>query len=160
MGSGYLYRRKMKRGRSHYRIQDHIVTRANKDKVMDLVLSPRSWPRWQSEIKTIEGPDRIQDGDQVSGDAELVGFRVQGRSDAHVVDDGLFIEDVIVGVRMVITYEVKTTESGTQLTRTLEADLPRGTLGNLLAIVLRARLRRMQKRLLDELVAQAEAADA
>lgn len=150
----------MKRGRSYYRIQDHVVTRASKDSVMDLVLAPRTWPQWQTEIKTIEGPDRIDDGDQLSGDAELVGFRVQGRSDAHVVDDGLFIEDVIVGVRMVITYEVKTTDSGTRVTRTLEADLPRGMLGNILAVVLRARLRKMQKRLLDELVGQAEAAEA
>ena len=150
----------MERGRSHYRIQDHVDTRASKNRVMDLVLSPRTWPRWQAEIKTIEGPDRIEDGDQVSGDAELVGYRVQGRSDAHVVDDGLFIEDVIVGVRMVITYEVKNTPSGTRITRTLEADLPRGILGNVLSVVLRAKLRKMQKRLLEELASQAEAAEA
>lgn len=124
---------------------------------MDRVLSPRTWPEWQAEIKTIEGPDRIEDGDQVSGDAELVGYRVQGRSDAHVVADGLFIEDVIVGVRMVVTYEVKPSASGTRVVRTLEADLPGGMLGGLLSVVLRAKLRRMQKKLLEELVVQAEA---
>ena len=124
---------------------------------MKRVLAPKTWPEWQAEIKTVEGPDRIEEGDQVSGDAELVGYRVQGRSDAHVVDDGLFIEDVIVGVRMVITYEVKSSPAGSQITRTLEADLPRGLVGSLLSVILRVKLRRMQKKLLDELARQAEA---
>lgn len=123
---------------------------------MRRVLGPKTWPEWQAEIKTVEGPDRIEEGDQVSGDADLVGFRVQGRSDAHVVDEGLFIEDVIVGVRMVITYELEQTERGTRVKRTLEADLPRGFLGGLLSIALRAKLRRMQKKLLRELARQAE----
>ncbi len=146
----------MKRARNHYRIRDHVDTKADKQAVMDRVLAPRTWPGWQAEIKSIEGPDRIQDGDQVSGDAELVGFRVQGRSDAHAVDDGLFIEDVIVGVRMVITYEVTRTPTGSRVVRTLEADLPGGFLGGLLTVVLRAKLRKMQKKLLTELAAQAE----
>lgn len=125
---------------------------------MRRVLAPKTWPEWQSEIKTVEGPDRIEDGDQVSGEAELVGFKVQGRSDAHVVDDGLFIEDVIVGVRMVITYQVTPTPSGgARVTRSLEADLPAGILGRLLSLVLRVRLRKMQKRLLRDLADQAEA---
>jgi len=147
----------MKQGRNHYRIEDHIDTRADQRAVMGRVLAPKTWPEWQAEIKTVEGPERMEDGDQVSGDAELVGFRVQGRSDAHVVDDELFIEDVIVGVRMVITYQVKPNGSGTRITRTLEADLPGGILGRLLSIALRARLRKMQKRLLRDLAAQAEA---
>ncbi|MEA2517397.1 MAG: Polyketide cyclase / dehydrase and lipid transport [Actinomycetota bacterium] len=147
----------MRQGRNLYRIQDRVTTRAEPEAVMERVLSPKTWPEWQAEIKTVEGPDRMEDGDQVSGDAELVGFKVQGRSDAHVVDEGLFIEDVIVGVRMVITYEVRPTESGSEITRTLEADLPRGFLGGILSIVLRAKLRRMQKKLLSSLAGQAEA---
>lgn len=123
---------------------------------MRRVLGPKTWPEWQAEIKSVEGPDRIEEGDQVSGDAELVGFRVQGRSDAHVVDEGLFIEDVIVGVRMVITYELEQTDRGTRVKRTLEADLPGGLLGGLLSVALRAKLRRMQKKLLRELARQAE----
>jgi hypothetical protein len=146
----------MKQGRNHYRIESHVDTHADPDTVMARILAPKTWPEWQAEIKSVEGPDRMQDGDQVSGDAELVGFKVQGRSDAHVVDDELFIEDVIVGVRMVITYQVKRTGSGTRITRSLEADLPGGFFGRLLSIALRARLRMMQKRLLRELAAQAE----
>jgi hypothetical protein len=69
----------------------------------------------------------------------------------------VFIEDVIVGVRMVVTYEVVPSATGTRITRTLEADLPGGPSGWLLSLVLRARLRRMQKRVLSELAAQAEA---
>lgn len=143
--------------RKPYRITDHIDAQADQTAVMSRVLAPKTWPAWQAEIKTVEGPDRIEEGDQVSGDAALVGFRVQGRSDAHVVDEGLFIEDVIVGVRMVITYEVTRTDRGTRITRTLEADLPGGLLGSVLTLVLRAKLRRMQKKLLAELAAQAEA---
>ena len=157
MRSGYRYLQQVRQDRRHYRIEDHIDTRADRDVVMGRVLAPRTWPEWQAEIKTVEGPERMEEGDQVSGDAELVGFRVQGRSDAHVVDDELFIEDVIVGVRMVITYQVTRTSGGTRITRTLEADLPGGVLGGLLSIALRARLRKMQKRLLRDLAAQAEA---
>ena len=147
----------MRHGRNHYRISDEVEARADRSTIMRRVLGPKTWPEWQAEIKAVEGPDRIEEGDQVSGDAELVGFRVQGRSDAHVVDHGLFIEDVIVGVRMVITYELEPTDHGTRVKRTLEADLPGGFLGALLSIVLRAKLRRMQKKLLRELVSQAEA---
>jgi Polyketide cyclase / dehydrase and lipid transport len=148
--------RQVKRDRS-YRIQDSIETTSDADAVMRLVLSPRTWPRWQSEIQRVEGPDTVEEGDQISGDAELVGFRVQGRSDAHVVGDGLFIEDVIVGVRMVVTYRVEKTARGAVIHRSLEAEMPGGPAGALLTFVLRARLKKMQKRLLRELVAQAEA---
>jgi hypothetical protein len=124
---------------------------------MRRILGPRTWPSWQSEIVSIEGPERVEEGDQVAGDARLVGFQVQGRSDAHVVTDDMFIEDVIVGVRMVVTYQVKPTAAGAIVTRTLEAELPRGVAGSVLSVLLRIRLRRMQKKLLRDLVRQAEA---
>lgn len=146
----------MTKGRNHYRIQDSIDASVNPNVVMRQVLSPHTWPEWQSEIKRVEGPSSIEEGDQVSGDAQLVGFKVQGRSDAHVVSENLFIEDVIVGVRMVVTYEIKPSERGTRITRTLEADLPAGIAGRLLSALLRAKLRRMQKRLLRGLKDQAE----
>ena len=124
---------------------------------MALVLAPGTWPEWQSEILRTTGPTTVEEGDQVSGDAKLAGFKVQGRSDAHVVSDRVFIEDVIVGVRMVVTYEVEPTGAGTKITRILEADLPGGPSGWLLSMILRARLPRMQKRVLQQLAAQAEA---
>ena len=124
---------------------------------MDRILSPATWPEWQSEIIRAEGPQRIGPGDSVTGDARLVGFKVQGRSDARHVDASIFEEDVIVGVRMLVRYEVRPSGGGAVLTRSLEADLPGGPSGWLLSVVLRARLRKMQRRLLRELIAQAEA---
>ena len=143
--------------RDTYRIRDEIDASCDPSAVMERVLTPDTWPEWQSEILNVAGPPRVEEGDQVSGDAKLVGFRVQGRSDAHVVSESVFIEDVIVGVRMVVTYEVVPSARGARITRTLEADLPGGPSGWLLSLVLRARLRRMQKRVLEKLVAQAEA---
>lgn len=124
---------------------------------MRRVLSPREWSQWQSEILRIDGPEVIREGDQVTGDAKLLGFEVQGRSDAKQVTDEVFVEDVIVGVRMVVTYEVRAVSGGTMITRTLEANLPTGVAGRLLSSLLGMRLRRMQTRLLRDLSAQAEA---
>ncbi|MEA2453058.1 MAG: Polyketide cyclase / dehydrase and lipid transport [Actinomycetota bacterium] len=143
--------------RDVYRIRDSIDTFAAADSVMRRVLDPYTWTEWQSEIKRVKGPSRIAQGDQVTGDAELVGFKVQGKSDAKTVNDALFVEDVIVGVRMVVTYEVTPNEQGARITRTLEADLPAGVAGGVLSILLRAKLRRMQKKLLQDLKDQAEA---
>lgn len=144
--------------RDTYRISDEIDAACDPSWVMARVLTPATWPEWQSEILTVVGPPIVEEGDQVSGAAKLAGFRVQGRSDAHVVSDGVFIEDVIVGVRMVVTYQVVPSAMGTRITRTLEADLPGGPSGWLLSLVLRARLRRMQRKVLKKLAAQAEAA--
>ena len=121
------------------------------------ILSPHTWPEWQSEIVRVEGPDRIAEGDIVTGDARLVGFKVQGRSDAKIVDARTFEEDVIVGVRMLVRYEVQPSATGAVLTRSLEAELPGGPSGWLLGLALRVKLRKMQRRLLRELIAQAEA---
>lgn len=143
--------------RNTYRISDQIDAACEPEIVMARVLRPDTWPEWQSEIIEVTGPPSVEEGDQVSGDAKLVGFKVQGRSDAHVVSDRVFIEDVIVGVRMVVTYQVDATATGSRVTRTLEADLPRGPSGWMLSLILRAKLRRMQKRVLAKLAAQAEA---
>ena len=125
---------------------------------MQQVLDPHTWIDWQSEIKTIEGPPSLEEGDEVTGDAALLGFQVRGRSEALVVTAETFVEDVLVGVRMVVTYEVAPSETGTVITRTLEADMPRGLSGRVLSLLLRTRLRKMQKRALRALAAQAEAA--
>jgi hypothetical protein len=143
--------------RNLYRIEDSIEASCGPEPLMRKILGPRTWPDWQSEIVRAEGPDLIEEGDQVTGDARLVGFKVQGRSDAHVVANDLFIEDVIVGVRMIVTYQVRPTPHGAVVTRSIEADLPRGIAGSVLSVLLRAKLRRMQKKLLRDLVAQAEA---
>lgn len=147
----------MAKGTRHFRIRDSRLSAAPSDVVMRRVLSPRTWPQWQSEILHVEGPDVMTRGAQVTGDARLLGFEVQGRTDAKEVTDDLFVEDVIVGVRMMVTYEVRPSSGGTIITRTLEADLPGGVSGRALSWMLRKRLAWMQKRLLRELSAQAEA---
>ena len=151
----------MGRDRNLYRITDEIEARCHTAALMGYIRAPRTWPVWQAEITRIEGPKRIAKGDSVTGDARLAGFQVQGRSDALSASDDLFVEDVIVGVRMRVSYRLEELSRGrTTLRRTLEVELPGGPSGRVLSLILRARLRRMQKRLLRELVAQAEAAEA
>lgn len=124
---------------------------------MSRVVTPSTWPAWQSEILATEGPQRVGPGDVVEGRARLLGFDVRGRSAAVEVDDRVFFEDVIVGVRMRIRYTVTPDGSGSVISHHMEADLPAGPLGRLLSVFLARRLRKMQSELLQRLCAQAEA---
>ena len=123
---------------------------------MDLILDPASWPRWQPEIVATEGPDRLSSTDVVRGRATMLGFNVQGHSTAIDVAPDTFVEDVIVGVRMRVTYVAAPSGEGTTITHRLVSDLPTGLWGRVLSFFLRSRLRRMQRAALDELVRQAE----
>jgi hypothetical protein len=73
------------------------------------------------------------------------------------VDDSSLSQDVVVGVGMRIRYTVARTPEGVTVTHRLESELPAGALGIPLSFFLRRRLKKMQKMLLRELVAQAEA---
>ena len=123
--------------------------------VMDRVLAPATWPEWQSEILSTTGPERVAEGDVVRGRAELLGFKVEGISTAVEVSPSRFVEDVVIGVRMRVSYETATAEGGANVTHRLEMELPKGPAGRVLAFFLRRRLRRMQVTLLDELARQA-----
>lgn len=126
------------------------------DELLTRILTPQTWPSWQSEILRVEGPARLAPGDVVTGDAKLLGFEVEGRSTALEVAADAFEEDVIVGVRMRVRYEVARNGRGAQVSHHLETKLPRGAAGRVLAFLLKWRLRRMQRRLLDDLVAGCE----
>lgn len=115
------------------------------------VRTPETWPQWQSEIIAVEGPEVVDEGDVVDGDARLLGFDVTGRSITREVTGDSVGEDVIVGVRMRITYTVTPAPSGSIVTHRMEADLPCGIAGNVLSIFLSWRLKRMQKSLLEGL---------
>jgi hypothetical protein len=128
-------------------------TSGSKDSLLELLVSPSTWPEWQAEIRSVSGPDRIDHGDAVHGDAQLLGFAVKGRSDATLVDGGIVEEDVIVGVRMRVRYEVRSDSNGAVVTRNLIADLPGGFMGRMLSFFLARRLRKMQDDVLDRLVA-------
>ena len=123
---------------------------------MDLILDPATWPRWQPEIVATEGPDRLSPRDVVRGRATMLGFNVQGHSTAIDVTPDTFVEDVIVGVRMRVTYAAVASGEGATITHSLVSDLPTGLWGRVLSFFLRSRLRRMQRAALDELVRQAE----
>lgn len=123
--------------------------------VMKRVLEPATWPSWQPEIISTTGPEVLDVGDVVNGQAELLGFAVQGTSTTTFVEAGEFVEDVVVGVRMRVTYRVEERHGGSLVTRRLEADMPTGFAGRILSLFLRLRLKRMQERVLDALAGQA-----
>ena len=81
----------------------------------------------------------------------MLGFDVQGQSTIITSDPTLFVEDVIVGVRMQVVYRVEEDGSGCLITRRLEAELPGGWAGRVLGVFLRIRLRTMQKKVLETL---------
>lgn len=97
-------------------------------------------------------------GDVARGEADLLGFEVHGHSTATAVGETRFEEDVIVGIRMRICYEVRPNGPGTLITHNLVADLPGGVCGGILALFLRWRLRRLQRTALEGLASQSEAA--
>jgi hypothetical protein len=111
----------------------------------------RTWPEWQPEIVRSRGPERLSDGDAVLGDAEMLGFKVAGRADMTSVSDARIEQDVIVGIRMHVTYEVHPHGQGSVVTHRFQAELPRGLSGRVLSFFLRFRLRRMQQKLLANL---------
>ena len=140
-----------------FSIESQQVTRSSPDRVLGLILDPVSWPSWQPEIVTTRSP-RGADG-AVEGRARLLGFVVEGRSTPVSVGEAHFEEDVVVGVRMRVRYEVRPTSTGgATIVRRLNADLPGGFSGRILSFFLKRRLERMQSKVLDELVAQSELA--
>ncbi|MFN2388570.1 MAG: SRPBCC family protein [Actinomycetota bacterium] len=129
---------------------------ASPEAIMVAITSPGRRARWQPEIVSMEGPEPLKPGDEQEGQARMLGFRVEGKSRAVEVGPDLFEEDVLVGVRMRVTYEVRPDGDGARIDHVLEADLPRGALGSLLSVLLRWRLKRMQRMSLDGLARQAE----
>jgi hypothetical protein len=119
--------------------------------VARLIRDASTWPEWQPEITKSSGSAELGPGDVVQGDAEMLGFKVAGRADIRSADTSAVDQDVIVGIRMRVTYEFSSTANGTAITHRLEAELPRGMSGRLLSLFLRSRLRRMQRKLLENL---------
>jgi hypothetical protein len=117
-----------------------------------------TWPDWQSEIVSVENRGPLTTiGEVARGEADLLGFQVHGHSTATDVGPARFEEDVVVGVRMRICYEVRPDERGCLVTHSLIADLPGGVCGSVLTLFLRWRLRRLQRTALAGLARQSEA---
>ena len=96
-------------------------------------------------------------GEVARGEAEMLGFEVHGHSTATDVGPGCFEEDVVVGVRMRIRYDLAPTDDGVVITHRLSAQLPGGPSGRVLSFFLRRRLRHLQRVALDRLAAHSEA---
>ena len=139
-----------------YEIQDSRTTSCSADAMMKVITDPSTWPKWQSEIIETQGPTPLTENDEVEGRATLLGFTVSGRSSTVTATSSTFVEDVIVGVRMRVEYEVRETSAGTVVTRRLTAVLPGGFSGRALSFLLKRRLKAMQKGVLEALVDQAE----
>jgi hypothetical protein len=146
----------MKRTRT-FTLQSSERANSKPSDVMELLLDPSSWPGWQPEILESRGPAPLERGDVVSGSARMLGFvGVKGRSAAVDVGGDRFEEDVVVGIGMRVRYEVEGDGDGAVVTHRLESDLPTGVAGRLLSLVLRRRLKRLQRTALERLVTQSE----
>ncbi len=144
--------------RPTYEISDSRSAACSVDQVGRVLRHPATWPEWQSEIIETTGPEPLEQGDEVEGRAKLLGFEVDGRSKTVEAGARSFQEDVIVGVRMRVTYEVAEAPTGVTVTRRLTAFLPGGLSGRVLSFFLKRRLKAMQRGVLEALVAQAEGA--
>lgn len=137
--------------RKHFVTQRTIETVASPQAVLGRIRTPASWPEWQSEILSVEGPATVSEGDVVSGKAAMLGFEVDGQSHTVSATGDEYVEDVVVGVGMRVTYSAEETGTGTRLTHRLECELPGGPLGNLLSFFLKRRFKKMERDLLERL---------
>ncbi len=141
-----------------YEIAHSRSATCSRETLLGVLRDPSTWPEWQSEISEARGPSPLADDDEVQGRAKLLGFEVHGRSKTITADARSFVEDVVVGVRMRVEYEVADSPNGTMVTRRLVAYLPAGVSGRLLSFFLKRRLKAMQVTALDSLVRYAEGA--
>ncbi|HZA19527.1 MAG TPA: SRPBCC family protein [Actinomycetota bacterium] len=138
-----------------FRIENSTQVRATPDEVRRLLADPSTWSQWQPEIISASGPSPMERGDVARGEADMLGFEVHGHTEALDVTDEVFEEDVIVGVRMVVRYEVSASPTGTRVTHRLTAQLPGGLSGRILSLFLRPRLRALQRGVLERIARQA-----
>ena len=88
----------------------------------------------------------MKTGDVVRGHAELLGFGVAGHAAMEEVRPHSMTEDVLVGVRMRVSYEVDDDDgSGCIVRAKIVTEAPTGVAGRVLGFLLRYRLRRMQR---------------
>jgi hypothetical protein len=106
--------------RRTFEIRRSLKTSSAPEVVYGNLINPKAWPHWQSEIVSIEDRGSLAAGDVVRGEADLLGFEVAGFSNAiRGSMETLFEEDVIVGVRMRIRYQVHADGAGTLVTHSL-----------------------------------------
>ncbi len=139
--------------------ESHREIESPPEVLLNTILAPGTWPKWQSEILTTTGNERLSTGDVVSGQARLLGFEVDGSSTAIEIEDSSYEQDVIVGVKMRVRYEVSPSSNGAVVKHRLASDLPAGVSGRILSFFLTRRLKKMQRDLLEGLAAQTESVE-
>lgn len=127
---------------------------ASPDEIRARLVRPATWPDWVPEISDTKSKEVVGPGDDVEGLAEMLGFRVNGRARVTEASEDLFVQDVVIGVRIVARYEIEPSGDGSVIRHELIVSAPRGPTGRLLTFFLKGRLRAMQKRLLRNLSAQ------
>ena len=130
-----------------------VESSAAPGEVMRRIRTPATWPEWQSEIVSTEGPSYLCEGDVVPGKAAMMGFEVDGQSFTVGATEQSYVEEVVVGVGMRVSYTVVPTETGARITHELECELPGGPLGSLLSFFLKRRFVKMERDLLKRLAA-------
>ena len=143
--------------RSTFEVGAESVARCKSEVVIRQLLDASRWPRWQPEIAATVGPERVQVGDLVRGHADLLGFGVAGQAAIEEVPADGLVEDVLVGVRMRVTYQVVPRGDECLVRSTIVTEAPTGFSGRVLGFFLRRRLRRMQRTAVDRLARLAEA---
>ncbi|CAN5201803.1 hypothetical protein BH20ACT24_BH20ACT24_02390 [soil metagenome] len=132
-------------------VSSRRILRADPQRVMALIADPTTWPRWQPEVFEARGLSPVQRGSVIDGRARMLGFDVTAHSTVTEATRSLMEQDVVVGVGMRVRYRLSVAPGGCVLEHRIEADLPRGLSGRVLSLFLRPRLRRMQRRMLDNL---------
>ena len=143
--------------RKSFVVVSERVARCDPEVVMRYVLDSTSWPRWQPEIVATTGPQEVKPGDLVRGHADLLGFGVAGQAAIEKVGRRSFTEDVLVGVRMQVSYEVLDHDGGCKVRARVVTEAPTGLSGRILGLLLRRRLRSMQFTALQRLARLSEA---
>lgn len=126
--------------------------------VFAVVRDGQNRPGWMPELEVTDAPARpLAAGDRVRGRSVAFGHRVPGLSDVLAVEDGRVLEeDVIVGVRLRITWSFTSAGGATRCTQAIDVAGPTGPLGPVLRWVLSVRVRLLQRRTLARLRKQVE----
>ncbi|MGH2749384.1 MAG: SRPBCC family protein [Actinomycetota bacterium] len=142
--------------RKSFEVGAERVARCEPEVVLRHLLDASRWPRWQPEIVATTGPARVKAGDVVRGHADLLGFGVAGQAVIDEVPPHGLVEDVLVGVRMRVSYEIEPRADGCLMRARVVTEAPTGLSGRILGLLLRRRLRTMQRTALDRLARLAE----
>ena len=142
--------------RPTFSLTAECVIRTRRENVMRLIQDPWTWPRWVPEIVEINRvADSAPSEGGIDGRASMLGFEVDGHARVLQSQDDFFANEVTVGVRMAASYQVEETSVGCRVTHRFEVVAPGGPAGKVLGLMLRGRLRKMQRQLLRNLAAAA-----